>query len=194
MMKSESLDALTTCFRRLPGVGLKSAMRYAYSIIETEEEKVEAFAKALLDVKKNIKLCEVCGNYTEQGVCAICSGRDKEVICVVRAPKDISAFEKTGEYTGVYHCLHGCIDFQKGIGVEDIRIKELLARLDGVKEIIIALNADIPGEMTSAYLAGLIKPLGIKVTRIAHGIPMGSEIEYTDEATLQKALKDRKDL
>ena len=93
-MKSESLDALTTCFRRLPGVGLKSAMRYAYSIIETEEEKVEAFAKALLDVKKNIKLCEVCGNYTEQGVCAICSGRDKEVICVVRAPKDISAFER----------------------------------------------------------------------------------------------------
>ncbi len=190
----DSLDALVACFRRLPGVGKKTALRYAYSIIEADKQKVQTFAQALQDAKNNIKLCKVCGNYTEDKTCTICKRRDKSIICVVKAPKDIIAFEKMGEYKGVYHCLHGCIDFQKGISVEDIRIKELVSRLDGVKELIIALNADISGEMTSAYLAGLIKPLGIKVSKIAHGIPMGSEIEYTDEATLQKALRDRKDL
>lgn len=190
----ESLDALTACFRRLPGVGQKSALRYAYSIIDCEQDKVASFAQALLDVKKNIRLCKVCGNYTEQATCDICENRDNTIICVVKAPRDIVAFEKMGDYRGVYHCLHGSIDFQKGIGVEDIRIKELLSRLSGVKEVIIALDADISGEMTSSYLANLIKPLGIKVTKIAHGIPMGSEIEYTDEMTLQKALRDRKDI
>ena len=193
-MKMDSLEALAACFKRLPGVGHKSAMRYAYSIIEADSDRVEAFAKALLDVKNNIRLCKVCGNYTEDSLCEICINRDKSTICVVKAPRDIIALEKMGEYKGVYHCLHGTIDFQKGVSVDDIRLKELLSRLDGVKEIIIALDADISGEMTSAYLAGLIKPLGIKVSRIAHGIPMGSEIEYTDEITLQKALRDRKDL
>lgn len=181
-------------FRTLPGVGLKTATRYAYSVIEKDETYAEEFAEAIVDAKKKIHFCKECGNYTDAEICDICATRDKSVICVVAEPKDIAPFEKMGDFNGVYHVLHGVIDFQKGVGVDDIRIKELLARLTGVKEVIVATNPDIGGELTATYLANLIKPLGITVSRLAYGISVGSEIEYADELTLQRALKDRKSL
>lgn len=189
-----SLTRLIAKFKSLPGVGLKTATRYAYSIIEGTKESAAEFSNAILDAVNNIKLCAVCGNFTDLDVCGICQNRDKSTICVVAEPKDINAFEKMGDYKGVYHCLHGTIDFQKGRGIDDIRIKELMARLTGVKEVIIATNADISGELTASYLANQIKPLGILVTRLAYGISLGSEIEYADELTLQRALQDRKTL
>ncbi|HOO23064.1 MAG TPA: recombination mediator RecR [Clostridia bacterium] len=193
-MEISSLSRLIAKFRSLPGVGLKTATRYAYSIIEGSKENAEEFAHAITDAVNNIHLCQICGNFTELDVCDICTERDKSIICVVADPKDINAFEKMGDYKGVYHCLHGTIDFQKGRGVDDIRIKELMARLTGVREVIIATNADISGELTASYLANQIKPLGIKVSRLAYGISLGSEIEYADELTLQRALQDRKTL
>ena len=191
---TESLTRLVACFRRLPGVGTKTAVRYAYSVIENDEEFANEFSSAILDAKKNIHFCAECGNYTEDEVCEFCRTRNKKVICVVAQPKDIAPFEKTGSFDGVYHVLHGTIDFRNGVGVDDIRIKELLARLVGVEEVIIATNPDVSGELTASYLAGQIKPLGIKVTRLAYGISVGSEIEYADEITLQRALSDRKEL
>ncbi len=193
-MESESMARLIAKFRTLPGVGLKTATRYAYSVIEKDENYAEEFAEAIVDAKKKIHFCKECGNYTDAEICDICATRDKSVICVVAEPKDIAPFEKMGDYNGVYHVLHGVIDFQKGVGVDDIRIKELLARLTGVKEVIVATNPDIGGELTATYLANLIKPLGITVSRLAYGISVGSEIEYADELTLQRALKDRKNL
>ncbi len=181
-------------FRTLPGVGLKTATRYAYSIIEKDLAFAEDFASAIVEAKKNIHFCSECGNYTDAEVCDICATRDKSIICVVAEPKDIAPFEKMGDFSGVYHVLHGVIDFQKGISVDDIRIKELLARLTGVREVIVATNPDIGGELTATYIANLIKPLGITVSRLAYGISVGSEIEYADELTLQRALKDRKTL
>ncbi len=191
---TDSMSRLVACFRRLPGVGTKTAMRYAYSVIENDEEFANEFASAVTDAKKNIHFCAECGNYTEDDVCEFCRTRNKKVICVVAQPKDIAPFEKTGSFDGVYHVLHGTIDFRNGVGVDDIRIKELLARLVGVEEVIIATNPDVSGELTASYLAGQIKPLGIKVTRLAYGISVGSEIEYADEITLQRALSDRKEL
>ncbi len=185
---------LIACFKSLPGVGLKTATRYAYSIIEKDEVFAQEFSLAITNAKNNVKFCSVCGNYTEDDTCEICNSRNKETICVVAQPKDITPFEKLGNFKGVYHVLHGVIDFQKGIGVEDIRIKELMSRLSGVKEVIIATNPDIGGELTASYLANQIKPLGIKVSRLAYGISVGSEIEYADELTLQRALADRKQL
>ena len=193
-MESESMARLIAKFRTLPGVGLKTATRYAYSVIEKDENYAEEFAEAIVDAKKKIHFCKECGNYTDAEICDICATRDKSVICVVAEPKDIAPFEKMGDFNGVYHVLHGVIDFQKGVGVDDIRIKELLARLTGVKEVIVATNPDIGGELTATYLANLIKPLGITVSRLAYGISVGSEIEYADELTLQRALKDRKNL
>ncbi len=193
-MHNEAIARLNAAFRKLPGVGAKTAMRYAYSILEMESEEVASFIEAIKNAKQRIKLCAVCGNYSESGVCDICSSRDKSIICVVSEPKDILAFEKMGGFEGVYHVLHGSLDFQKGVGVEDIRIKELLDRLKDVKEVVIATNPDVTGELTSSYLANLIKPLGIKVSRLAYGISIGSEIEYADELTLQRAMQDRKEL
>lgn len=193
-MESESMARLIAKFRTLPGVGLKTATRYAYSVIEKDVTYAEEFAEAIVDAKKKIHFCKECGNYTDAEICDICATRDKSVICVVAEPKDIAPFEKMGDFNGVYHVLHGVIDFQKGVGVDDIRIKELLARLTGVKEVIVATNPDIGGELTATYLANLIKPLGITVSRLAYGISVGSEIEYADELTLQRALKDRKNL
>ncbi len=193
-MESESMACLIAKFRTLPGVGLKTATRYAYSVIEKDITYAEEFAEAIVDAKKKIHFCKECGNYTDADICDICATRDKSVICVVAEPKDIAPFEKIGDFNGVYHVLHGVIDFQKGVGVDDIRIKELLARLTGVKEVIVATNPDIGGELTATYLANLIKPLGITVSRLAYGISVGSEIEYADELTLQRALKDRKNL
>jgi recombination protein RecR len=189
------MNRLVACFRKLPGVGTKTALRYAYKVIDGSEEDAQNFAASILDAKKTIKFCSVCGNYTEKDVCDICSARNQKIICVVAQPKDIEPFEKMGTYDGVYHVLHGVLDFQNGIDADKIRIRELLARLNGgVQEVIIATNPDVCGELTSTYLANLIKPLGIKVTRLAYGISVGSEIEYADEVTLQRALSDRKTL
>lgn len=190
----DALSALIARFRALPGVGAKTAARYAYAVLGFSEEEAEQFAAAIVDAKRKIHFCKECGTYTDKEICDLCATRDKSVICVVAEPKDIAAVEKTGEFKGVYHVLHGVIDFQKGIGAENIRIKELLARLSDVKEVIVATNPDIGGELTATYLANQIKPLGITVSRLAYGISVGSEIEYADELTLQRALKDRKAL
>ena len=193
-MRNEAINRLIAAFRKLPGAGNKTAMRYAYSVLKMDEKDVQAFIEAIKNAKERIKLCSLCGNYTETEVCDICSKRDKTVICVVSEPKDILPFEKMGGFNGVYHVLHGALDFQKGVGADDIRIKELIDRLVGVKEVIIATNPDISGELTASYLANLIKPLGVKVSRLGYGLSIGIEIEYADALTLQRALQDRKEL
>lgn len=193
-MMPEALSRLVAEFRKLPAVGLKTASRYAYSILEMSKADAEDFANAVIEARRKIHICKLCGDYTEGEICQRCQTADKSTILVVGEPKDIRAIEKLGTYNGLYHALHGLLDFRKGVGAENIRIKELLERLNGVKEVILATNPDISGEMTANYLAGLIKPMGIKVTRLAHGIPMGSEIEYADEMTLERALDDRKEL
>ncbi|MDR0696614.1 MAG: recombination mediator RecR [Christensenellaceae bacterium] len=191
---SDALVRLIASFRKLPSVGLKTAMRYAYKIVEMSTPEVHEFIAAINEAKNTIHFCKECGNYTELDVCERCQTAEKHTICVVKDPRDISAFEKMGTYNGLYHALHGTLDFQKGITAEQIRVKELIQRLTNVSEVIVATNPDIGGELTAAYLAQLIKPLGIKVTRLAHGIPMGGEVEYADELTLSRALSDRKEM
>lgn len=190
----DSMERLVYFFSKLPGVGKKTAERYAYRIIDLEKEDVELFAKSLLDAKNNIKYCKVCGNFTEQEVCSICSSRESKIICVVKEPKDITAIEKAKNTNYLYHVLHGTISPMDHKGPDDIRIKELLPRLDGVDEVILATNPDIEGEVTANYIAKLLKPLGVKVTRLATGIQMGSDLQYADEVTLTKALEDRKQM
>ncbi|MEG2117464.1 MAG: recombination mediator RecR, partial [Clostridia bacterium] len=165
----ESLTKLIAQFTRLPGVGYKTAQRYAYKIVNMKENEVDDFVAAIVDTKRKVHYCSVCGNYTDKEVCDICSTRDKSVICVVKEPKDANAFEKVKDFNGVYHILHGTLNPLMNIGVDDIHIKELLTRLDGVKEVIMATNPDVEGEATAVYIARLIKPMGIKVTRIASG-------------------------
>lgn len=194
MYDIEALARLVAQFTKLPGVGQKTAQRYAYKIINMSEDEVEAFASAIVESKQKVHYCPICGGYTDKDVCDICSTRDKKVICVVKEPKDVAAFEKVKDFKGVYHVLHGTINPLLGVGVDDIRIKELLQRLDGVEEVIMATNPDVDGEATAVYIARLIKPMGIKVTRIASGISMGSDIEYADEVTLSRALQDRKQI
>ncbi|MDE6372724.1 MAG: recombination mediator RecR [Clostridia bacterium] len=189
----QPLSRLVAQFSKLPGIGAKTAQRYAYKIINMSEEEVEDFAQALIETKKSIHYCSVCGNYTDGDVCDICATRDSSVICVVKEPKDVVAFEKIKDFNGVYHVLQGTLNPMQGIGVDDIRIKELMGRLVGVKEVIMATNPDIDGEATATYIARLIKPMGIKVTRLASGISMGSDIEYADEVSLSRALADRKE-
>lgn len=189
----QPLARLVAQFSKLPGVGAKTAQRYAYKIINMTDEEVGDFAKALVETKSSIHYCSVCGNYTDGDICDICATRDKSVICVVKEPKDVMAFEKIKDYNGVYHVLQGTLNPMQGIGVDDIRIKELMGRLVGVKEVIMATNPDIDGEATATYIARLIKPMGIKVTRLASGISIGSDIEYADEMSLSKALADRKE-
>lgn len=192
-MPLESLNKLVAAMRKLPSVGTKTATRYAYGVIEMTDDEAKNLAEAILEAKSGVRLCSKCGNYCEGDVCDICATRLPTTICVVGAPRDIIAFEKMGGYDGVYHVLHGTIDFQRGRGADDIRIKELVDRLDGsVKEVIIATNADVSGELTASYIAKLLKPLGVKVTRLAYGISIGSEIEFADEMTLQRALADRR--
>ncbi len=189
----EPLGRLINEFSKLPGVGKKTAQRYAYKIIDMSESDARAFADAILGAKRKIKYCSVCGNFTEAETCEICRTRDKSVICVVKEPKDVLAIEKLREFKGVYHVLHGVIDPLSGVGPNDIRIRELLARLQGgdVKEVIVATNPDVSGDATAMYIAKLIKPFDITVTRLAHGIPIGSEIEYTDDVTLARAFVER---
>ena len=192
----EPIGRLINEFSKLPGVGKKTAPRYADKIIDMSESDARAFADAIIGAKRKIKYCSVCGNFTEEETCGICRTRDKSVICVVKEPKDVLAIEKLHEFKGVYHVLHGVIDPLAGIGPNDIRIRELLARLqqDGVKEVIVATNPDVSGDATAMYIAKLIKPFDIKVTRLAHGIPIGSEIEYTDDVTLARAFVERTSL
>ena len=192
----EPIGRLINEFSKLPGVGKKTAMRYAYRIVDMSEAEARAFSDAIVNVKRKVGYCKICGNFTENEVCDICRERDGSTICVVKEPRDVAAIEKLHEFKGVYHVLHGVIDPMEGVGPNDIRIRELLARIgDGnVKEVIVATNPDVSGDATAMYLARLIKPLGVKVTRLAHGIPVGSEIEYTDDVTLTRAFVERNPL
>ena len=192
----EPIGRLINQFTKLPGVGSKTAQRYAYKIINMTEEEAAEFAESILRAKREVRYCSVCGNYTDKEICDICSTRDGSVICVVKEPKDVLAMEKSHEFKGVYHVLHGALSPMEGITPNDIRIKELLARIakGGVKEVIMATNPDVEGEATAMYISGHLKPRGIKVTRLAHGIPVGSELEYADEITLSRALLDRKEM
>ena len=192
----EPIERLIEYFRSLPGVGKKTAQRYAFYIIENNKEKAENFAKAIVDVKEKVKLCKECGNYSANEVCPICQRRNKQIICVVQEPKDIISMEKVKSFDGVYHVLFGCINPLENKGPNDIRIKELLARVSAndVKEVIMATNPDVEGEATAMYVAKLLKPMGVKVTRLAQGIAMGSDIEFADEITLSKAIADRKEI
>lgn len=195
---SPSIEKLIEAFKKLPSIGEKTAIRLAFYILNASEDETNNFVKSIQDAKKNLKFCSKCFNISDTDPCSICSNasRDQTKICVVEDVKDVVAMERTHEFKGLYHVLHGSISPMDGIGPDDIKIKELLARLmDGsVKEVILATNPRVEGEATSMYIAKLIKPMGIKVTRIAHGIPIGGDIEYTDEFTLGKALEGRVDL
>ncbi len=192
------LVILSEQFAKLPGIGMKTAQRLAYAVMSMNDEDAKAFSDAILSVKKDVKYCKICQNPTEYDICSICNGdeRNKSVICVVETPKDVSAFERTNEYNGTYHVLHGLISPINGIGPDDIKIKELLTRTqDGsVSEIIMATNPTVEGEATAMYIAKLLKPLGVKVSRLAFGIPVGGQLEYADEVTLFKALENRSEM
>jgi recombination protein recR len=194
-MYSETVNKLINQFEKLPGIGHKTAVRLAFYILESDENVAKEFSETLVKAKKNVKFCSICYNLTEKDPCDICSNskRDESTICVVENVKDVIAMEKTHEYKGKYHVLHGSISPMNNISAGDIKIKELLERLkdDSIKEVILATNPTVEGEATAMYISRLIKPLGIKVTRIAHGIPVGGDLEYTDEITLIKALEGR---
>lgn len=189
----ESLEKLITSFRSLPGVGYKTAQRYAYCILNSEEKIAQNFAENILNAKKNIKFCEECGNFSESDVCESCLKKSTEVICVVKEPKDVVAMERVKNYDGVFHVLHGTISPLENRGPNDIRIKELLARVQkyGTKEVIMATNPDVEGDATAMYISRLLEPMGVKVTRLAQGVAMGSELEYADEVTLTRAMESR---
>ena len=189
------VERLIEQFHKLPGIGRKSAVRMAFYILGVKNETAEAFANAILEAKQKIHRCSVCGDLTDGDKCRICQDpkRDHGVICVVSDPKDAAAIERTREYKGVYHVLHGVINPITRVGPDDIAIRELLDRLgEGVREVILATDPDAPGETTAMYIARLVKPFGIKVTRLAYGMSMGSHLEFTDELTLNKAWEDRK--
>ncbi len=192
------LNELIAQFERLPGIGKKTAQRLSYNILEQPPEFAERFAAAILNARKKIHFCGVCQALTDEDVCGICrdGGRDKSVICVVAEPKDVMAFERTREYNGLYHVLHGVISPLDGITPDKLRIKELMARLASgeVKEIIMATNPTVEGEATASYLSRMIKPMGVKVTRLAYGIPVGGDLEYADEFTLARALEGRNEI
>ena len=195
---SPSIEKLIQSFEKLPSIGNKTAARLAFYILNASEEETNEFVSSIVNAKKNLKYCSKCYNISDTDPCTICGNpkRDQSQICVVEDVRDIIAMERTHEFKGVYHVLHGSISPMNGIGPDDIKIKELLARLmDGqVKEVILATNPRVEGEATAMYLSKLIKPLGISVTRIAHGIPVGGDLEYTDEITLTKALEGRREL
>ena len=197
-MYSETVNKLINQFERLPGIGHKSAVRLAFYILEAPKEVAQEMSKILVEAKANVKFCSTCFNLTENDPCDICSNnkRDESIICVVENVKDVIAMEKTHEYKGFYHVLHGSISPMNNIMAGDIRIKELIQRLsdDKVKEVILATNPTVEGEATAMYISRLIKPSGINVTRIAHGIPVGGDLEYTDEITLIKALQGRREM
>ena len=192
------LTRLIEQFERLPGIGKKTAQRLAFYVLGLPQEKAQEFANAILDAKAKIKRCAVCQNLTDEELCPICrsADRDRSILCVVEDPRDVIAFERTKEYHGLYHVLHGLISPMDGIGPEQLTIKELLARLQSgeVQEVVMATNPTVEGEATAMYVARLLKPLGIKVTRLAYGIPVGGNLEYADEVTLYRALEGRSEI
>lgn len=192
----EPIARLINMFSKLPGVGKKTAERYAYHIIKGKREDANEFADAIIACKDKICFCEICGNFTEKSPCDNCQKYKHNTICVVKEPKDVSAIEKAHVFSGAYHVLHGTISPMNGVGPNDIRIKELLSRISSeeITEVIIATNPDVEGEATALYIAKLIKPLGVKVTRIAQGVAMGSDLQFADSVTLSKAISDRKEL
>lgn len=192
------LERLIEQFRRLPGIGYKTAVRLAFHVLETSKEEAAEFASAILDAKEQIGVCAVCQNISEKELCPICEDptRDESIICVVEHSKDVSAIEKVKEFSGRYHVLGGLISPMDGIGPEQLKIGELLKRLnhEDVRELIVATNPSLEGEATALYLSRLVKPLGIKVSRLAYGLPVGGELEYADEVTLSRALEGRREL
>ena len=192
------LARLIEGFERLPGIGRKSAQRLAFFVLGQSMEEAKEFADAIVSAKENVRCCSVCQNLTDSEVCGICNGnsRDRSVICVMENPRDVILLEKTHEYKGLYHVLHGAISPAEGVSPADIRIKELVTRLgdESVHEVIMATNPNIEGEATAMYIAKLIKPLGVKVTRIAHGVPVGGDLEYADAVTLTRAIEGRSEI
>ncbi len=194
----EPIEILSEKFRRLPGVGKKSAVRMAFSVLDLTDEEANEFAEAILSVKRNVKVCSVCGNMTDRDVCAVCSDeeRDRTTVCVVEDARDVIAFERVREYTGLYHVLGGAISPLQGIGPGDLTTNLLIKRVSEgtVKEVIIATNPNVEGETTAMYLSKLLAPFGVKTTRLAYGIPVGGNLEYADEVTLNRAIEGRREI
>ena len=197
MTRPDPLTRLVEQLQRLPGIGAKSAQRLAYHVLKTPREEIERLADAMREVKDRVTYCSVCSNITDVDPCFFCTntGRDPRVICVVEEPENVAAVEKTRDFKGRYHVLMGALSPLQGIGPDDLKIKSLLARVtDGVGEVILATNPNVEGEATAIYLARLLKPLGVKVTRIAMGVPVGSDLEYADEVTMNKAMEGRREV
>ncbi|AFV13064.1 recombination protein RecR [Thermacetogenium phaeum DSM 12270] len=198
LLYPEPLAALIEALRRLPGIGPKTAQRLALHLLHAPAGEAEQLARAIMEAREKIFFCSICGNLTDVEPCAFCrdESRDRSLLCVIEWPRDIMAFERTGEYKGLYHVLHGALSPMDGVGPEDLRIGELLARLrrGGVREVILATNPNVEGEATALYLAGLLKPMGLKVTRIAHGLPVGGDLEFADTATLSRSLLGRQEI
>lgn len=194
----EPIARMVSQLSRLPGIGPKTAQRLAYYIVAQPEEQVRELAAAIWQGRQRIRFCSICGNYTAQDPCAICTDdrRKNGILCVVRDPRDVASIERMRDYHGGYHVLHGTISPMDGVGPEDLRIRELLSRVgtEDVQEVILATNPDIEGEATATYIARLLKPMGLKVTRIAHGLPVGGDLEYADEVTLAKAIEARREM
>lgn len=190
------VERLISAFGKLPGVGRKTATRYAYYCINMSEEQATAFANAIVNAKREVRYCSVCGNFTDREVCKVCECGDRGLVCVVAEPKDLLALERVVDFGGTYHVLHGLLDPLKGKSANDIRIKELLNRVnnDNVREVILATSPTVEGEATAIYISGLLKPMGVRVTRIAQGVSIGTDIEYVDEVTLSRAIEYRKEL
>jgi recombination protein RecR len=195
----EAISRLIESFTKLPGIGPKTAVRLAFHVLDMEEDDVLMFGKALVSAKRDISYCSICGNITDKDPCYVCSDkhRNRTIVCVVQDSRDVIAMEKMRDYQGLYHVLHGAISPMEGIGPEDINVSSLLTRLqadEGITEIILATNPNIEGEATAMYLSRLLKPTGIRVTRIAHGLPVGGDLEYADEVTLSRAMEGRREL
>lgn len=192
-----AIEKLIEEFAKLPSIGYKTAQRLTLHVLNLPQDEVRGFADALVKARGTIKYCSICGNFTDSDPCAICNNpsRDRATICVIEEPKDIMAIEKVRDYNGVYHVLHGNISPMAGRGPNDIKLRELISRINGdVKEVIVATNPNVEGEATAMYISKILKPLDVKVTRIAHGIPVGGDLEYADEVTLSKALEGRKEI
>lgn len=194
--KVAALNNLVQQFERIPGIGHKSAQRMAFYVLNMPKEEAEKFANSILEAKEKIHQCAICCNLTEEELCPICKNdaRDKTLVCVVEDPRDVMAIERTHEFTGTYHVLHGAISPMNGIGPDQLTTKQLLARLDGVQEVIMATNPTVEGEATAMYISRLLKPLGIRTTRLAYGVPVGADLEYADEVTLSRAMEGRRDI
>lgn len=194
----EPIEILSEKFRRLPGVGKKSAVRMAFSVLDLTDEEAEAFANAILDAKRNVRLCSVCGNMTDSEICSVCSDteRDRSLVCVVEDSRDVIAFERVREYNGLYHVLGGAISPLQGIGPDDLTTEQLLRRVkEGeIKEVIIATNPNVEGETTAMYISRILSALDVKTTRLAYGVPVGGNLEYADEVTLNRAIEGRREI